>query len=96
MLLPPDLEELIDCNHPVRIINNIIDGLDISSITKKYKGGATSSHHPRMLLKVLVYAYICNEYSSRRIEQLLRRDVHFIGPAYGKYRHIQADEQQWL
>lgn len=32
-----------------------------------------------MLLKVLVYAYICNEYSSRRIEQLLKRDIHFMG-----------------
>jgi transposase len=78
MLLPPDLDELIDANHPVRVINGVIDYLDIDKITKTYKGGGTSSFHPRMLLKVLVYAYICNEYSSRRIEQLLRRDVHFM------------------
>lgn len=31
-----------------------------------------------MLLKVLVYAYISNEYSSRRIEALLTRDVQFM------------------
>lgn len=78
MLLPPDLDELIDANHPVRVINGVIDYLDIDKITKTYKGGGASSFHPRMLLKVLVYAYICNEYSSRRIEQLLRRDVHFM------------------
>lgn len=78
MLLPPDLNELIDNNHPVRIINAVIDSLDIDNIIKTYKGGGTSSHHPRMLLKVLVYAYICNEYSSRRIEQLIKRDVHFM------------------
>lgn len=78
MLLPPDLSELIDDNHPVRIINNVIDSLDIDKIIQTYKGGGTSAHHPRMLLKVLVYAYICNEYSSRRIEQLLRRDVQFM------------------
>ena len=68
MLLPPDLDELIDINHPVRVINTVLDNLDIEKITKKYKGGGTSSYHPRMLLKVLVYAYISNEYSSRRIE----------------------------
>ncbi|HRE65238.1 MAG TPA: IS1182 family transposase [Ferruginibacter sp.] len=78
MLLPPDLDELIDKNHPVRVINTVLDSLDIESITKKYKGGGTSSYHPRMLLKVLVYAYISNEYSSRRIEALLSRDVQFM------------------
>ncbi len=78
MLLPPDLDELIEGNHPVRVINAVLDSLDIDKITRKYKGGGTSSYHPRMLLKVLVYAYICNEYSSRRIEQLCKRDVYFM------------------
>lgn len=78
MLLPPSLDELIDAHHPVRVINTVLDNLDIKSIYKQYKGGGTSSYHPRMLLKVLVYAYICNEYSSRRIEQLLKRDIHFM------------------
>lgn len=78
LLLPPRLEELIESNHPVRVINAVIEHLDIDNIIKTYKGGGTSSFHPRMLLKVLVYAYICNEYSSRRIEQLLRRDVQFM------------------
>lgn len=78
MLIPPDLNELIEQDHPVRIINSVLDQLDIDVICKQYKGGGTSSYHPRMLLKVLVYAYVCNEYSSRRIEQLLKRDVHFM------------------
>jgi transposase len=78
MLLPPDLEELVEKAHPVRIINTIIDHLNIDGISSQYKGGGTSSYHPRMLLKALVYAYICNEYSSRRIEHLLKRDVYFM------------------
>ena len=78
MILPPDLDELIEVHHPVRVINTVLDSLDIDSIVKKYKAGGSSSYHPRMLLKVLVYAYICNEYSSRRIEQLCRRDVQFM------------------
>lgn len=78
MLLPPDLDELIDKNHPVRVINAVLDNLDIDKVSKQYKGGGTSSYHPRMLLKVLVYSYICNEYSSRRIEDLCKRDVQFM------------------
>lgn len=78
MLLPPDLDELIEKEHPVRIINQVIDNLDIDVICQQYKGGGTSSHHPRMLLKVLVYAYVCNEYSSRRIEQLIKNDIRFM------------------
>ena len=78
MLLPPSVEDFIEPNHPVRIINAVIDSLNIEQLEQTYKGGGTSSYHPRMLLKVLVYAYICNEYSSRRIEQLLRRDVQFM------------------
>lgn len=78
LLLPPDLEELIEKDHPVRVINEVLNNLDIDSICKQYKGGGTSSYHPRMLLKVLVYAYICNEYSSRRIEQLIKRDIQFM------------------
>src|SRR5690606_14697243 len=79
ILLPPSLDELIDTHHPLRVINTVLDNLDIKSIHKQYKGGGTSSYPPRMLLKVLVYAYICNEYSSRRIEQLLKRHIHFMG-----------------
>ena len=78
MLLPPSVEDFIEPNHPVRVINAVIDSLNIEQLEKTYKGGGTSSYHPRMLLKVLVYSYICNEYSSRRIEQLLRRDVQFM------------------
>ena len=31
-----------------------------------------------MMLKVIIYAYMNNIYSCRRIEQLLLRDIHFI------------------
>ena len=46
MLLPPDLNELIDAHHPVRVINAVIDSLDIDPIIKTYKGGGTSCISP--------------------------------------------------
>jgi len=63
LLLPPALEELIDPNHSVRIVNQVIDNIDLEPLIKKYKGGGCSSYHPRLLLKVLVYGYLNNIYS---------------------------------
>ncbi|SFN93264.1 transposase, partial [Salegentibacter flavus] len=73
-LLPPSYDDLVPKNHPVRIVNTIIDHIDISALEKSYKGGGTSSYHPRMLLKVVIYAYLRNIYSSRKIEQALREN----------------------
>ena len=42
------------------------------------KGGGTSSYHPKMLLKVLVYAYSQKIYSSRKIAKALRENIHFM------------------
>jgi transposase len=39
MLIPPSLEEMIDKNRPVRIVNQVIDRIDIDSLFVKYKGG---------------------------------------------------------
>src|SRR5690349_23187804 len=78
MAFPPNLDDLIASDHPVRVINSVLDKVDISSIVDKYKPGGTSSYHPRMLLKVLVYAYINNIYSSRKIEESVAQNINFM------------------
>lgn len=78
LLFPPNLSELIDDKHPVKIVSNIIDGLDIKNLIKSYKPGGTSSYHPKMLLKVLIYSYLSNIYSSRKMEQALKENIHFM------------------
>ncbi len=77
-LLPPSLEELIPPNHVVRVVRDVIDRIDISSIVKKYKGGGASSFHPKMMLKIIVYGYLSNIYSSRKIEQAVASNIHFM------------------
>ena len=77
-MLPPSIDELIEANHPVRVVNSVIEHIDLQELLKAYKGGGTSSYHPRMLLKVLVYAYLCNIYSSRKIESGLKENIHFM------------------
>ena len=60
MLLPPSLDDMIGENYPVRVVNEIIDSIDIRPLLRKYKGGGSSSYHPRMLLKILIYSYVNN------------------------------------
>ena len=77
-LLPPSYDDFVPENHPVRIVNAIVNQIDISSVERTYKGGGTSSYHPRDLIKILIYAYLRNLYSSRKIEQALGENVHFM------------------
>jgi transposase len=78
MLLPPSLEELIEESHPVRVVDQVIEQINIDRLVKSYKGGGTSSYHPRMLLKVMVYSYLRNIFSSRKIEEAVKQNIHFM------------------
>ena len=77
-LFPAQLDLNIAEDAPVRLVNQIVDQLDISSIEKSYKGGGTSSYHPKMMLKVLFYAYMNNIYSCRKIGKQLLENVHYM------------------
>jgi transposase len=77
-LLPPSLEELIPEDHLVRVVSRVMDELDLEPILNEYKGGGTSSYHPRMMLKVVVYAYTQKVNSSRQIAKGLRENVNFM------------------
>lgn len=78
MLLPPSLDEMIPEKHLVRVVNDTIEKLNIEPLLATYKGGGASAYHPKMLLKVLVYAYLSKIYSSRMIAKALRQDIHFL------------------
>ena len=99
LLLPPSLGELISKTHPVRIVSDILDKFDISDIEATYKSGGTSSYHPRMLLKVVVYAYLCNVYSGRQMERLLHENIHFMwlsSMSYPDFRTINRFRSERL
>jgi transposase len=78
ILLPTDLGAQIPPKHLVRVVNTAIEKIDLSKLLAQYKGGGTSSYHPKMLLKVLVYAYTQQVYSSRKIAKALRENIYFM------------------
>ena len=77
-LFPINIFDKIPENHPVRLIDTVVNSLDISDILKLYKGGGTSAYHPRMMIKVLFYSYLSNIYSCRKIAQALTENIHFM------------------
>lgn len=78
LMLPTDLELLIPTKHLVRVVNEAIERMDIEPLLLQYKGGGTSSYHPKMMLKVMIYAYTQKLYSSRQIAKALRENIYFM------------------
>ena len=78
MLLPPSLEELIPANHACRTVNAVIEQLDLSRVYSRYSDTGASSYHPRMLLKILVYGYLENCFSCRKLEKAIRENILFM------------------
>ena len=75
---PENIFDRIAENHPVRLVSAVVDALDINTLLKIYKGGGCSAYHPRMMIKVLFYAYLSNTYSCRKIAKALTENIHFM------------------
>ena len=65
-------------NDPVRVVDAIVESLDLSGFKKLYREKGRCPYHPKMMLKIILYAYMNNIYSCRKIEKAVQRDIHYI------------------
>jgi len=77
-LFPPSSDDYIPEDHIARLLDHIVDRMDISEIEKTYKGGGASAYHPRMMLKVWLLGFIYKIYTSRKLEQAIKENIAFI------------------
>ena len=77
-LFPLNLNDLIAEDHSARLIDRVVKKLDIPDIISQYKGGGTSSYHPKMLLKILFYGYLNNTYSCRKLARAVEENIYFM------------------
>lgn len=77
-LFPINIFDKIPENHPVRLVDSVVNNLDISDLIQMYLGGGCSAYHPRMMIKVLFYSYLSNVYSCRKIAKALCENIHFM------------------
>lgn len=79
LLLPASLTEWLPEDHLAYFIGDAIDALDLDGFYARYAGDGRRRQpfEPRMMVKVLVYAYASGVFSSRKIALKLREDVAF-------------------
>ena len=76
-LLPPSIDEWLPETHLARFVVEVIDGLDLSGMTRSYRGSGSASYHPGLLLGLLVYGYATGVFSSRKLERATYDSVAF-------------------
>ncbi|OXA69071.1 hypothetical protein B0A67_20150 [Flavobacterium aquidurense] len=79
VLLPYSFDDLIPQGHPVRVVDQIVESINIQPLLQAYSKEGNPGYHPKMLRKVMLYAYMTNIYSSRKIELALRENINFSG-----------------
>ena len=79
LLLPINLGILIPSDDSVRLLSQIVEELDLTDLILAYSpNGRNPVVPPRIMFKILVYAYMNGIYSSRKIETCCRRDINFM------------------
>ena len=84
-LLPPSVEDWLPKEHLARFVVDIVDQLDLSALTRQYRGTGSDPYHPTVMLGLLIYGYATGVYSSRRIEAATHDSIAF--------RYIAGNEQ---
>ena len=76
-LLPPSVDEWLPEDDLARFVVDIVDQLDLSGLTRQYRGAGSAAYHPSMLVALLLYGYATGTYASRRIEQASYESLAF-------------------
>jgi len=78
-LLPPSPRDWLAEGHLVYFVSDTVDALDLSRFYRPYEGDGRRNQpfDPRMMVKVLLYAYATGTFSSRKIARKLGEDVAY-------------------
>jgi len=76
-LLPPSVEEWLPQRHLARFVVEVVEQLNLSKLTRAYRGSGSASYHPGMLLALMVYGYATKVFSSRALERATYDSVAF-------------------
>src|ERR1700694_5834761 len=76
-LMPPSVDEWLPQRHLARFVVEVIDDLDLSAMSRSYRGSGSASYHPAVLLSLLVYGCATGVFSSRKLERATYDSVAF-------------------
>jgi transposase len=80
MVLPPTLDQYVSREHPVRVYDAFVDGLDFRDlgIELDARKVGNKEYDPRCMLKLLLYGYSYGVKSSRKLEREVHNNLSFI------------------
>lgn len=79
LVLPMDYEVIIPEDDSVKLLSQIIEGMDLTELYKAYSDkGRKPATEPKNQFKIMVYAYMEGIYSTRKIEKASKRDINFM------------------
>ena len=86
--LPLSFEDFIPENHLVRVVNTVVECLDLKPLYDRYKEGGCPAYHPKMMLKDSEISSGKHQlYVDRRRKQTRLSDDKPLSPGYeGCYR----------
>jgi transposase len=58
-----------------RVVDEMVEAIPDKQLFSYYKGGGSSSYHPKMMLKVILYGYSQKVYACRGIEKLTKENL---------------------
>ena len=79
LILPLNYEVLIPEDDSVRLLSQVVERMDLRELYSAYSAlGRNAEVDPKNMFKILVYAYMDERYSSRKIESSAKRDVNYM------------------
>ncbi len=82
--------EFLEPEHPARVIDAVIERIDLSEIYESYSEEGNPPYHPKMMLKVLFYAYHKGVMSCRQIWDALEHRSDFIFLSAGQVPNFRT------
>lgn len=76
-ILPPCVQDYLPEEHMARFVVEIVDQLDLGTLSAVYAGKGKRPYHPEMLLALLFYGYATGVFSSRKLEKATHDSMAF-------------------
>lgn len=77
-LFPPSIADLIGEDHICRLIDEVIEGIDLKKIEGRYDGPGSPAYHPKVMMKLLIQGSIDGIRSSRKIAKATKENVAYM------------------
>jgi len=77
-LFPPSIADLIDEDHICRLVDDVVEGIDLKGIEKRYDGPGSPAYHPKVMMKLLIQGTIDGFRSSRKLSKATSENIVYM------------------